>query len=221
MLGKLLCKKQLLAGFYVVMSLNFPLRAYNFRITKLAQTRENLTTWQRLSTTPSGSFWGIPLRDRRVFSLEFSYHIWQSALPSSASAHCLALCLQRRSLHCAQGLLPGQLCPRRGWGGAVHSPNHFSISCGSVLQMKAAKEEETISIPAKKPLIFHLGKMPVEKGTLFPFWLSKPDCSSNSTPVASSCANTSKGGKTGRRLYSTSYHSSLWPSSLKKQCWVE
>lgn len=178
---------------------------------------------KRHSTAPRGSFGGIPLRDRRVFSSEFFYHIWQSALPSSASAHCLALCLQGRSLHHAQGLPPAQPGPRWGWG-AVHSPNHFSISFGSVLQIKAAKEEETISIPAKKLLIFHLGKVPVlgqEKGTLFPLWFSKPDCSSNSTPVASSCANTSKGGETGRSRYSTSYHSSLRPSSLKKQCWVK
>lgn len=58
-----------------------------------------------------------------------------------------------------------------GGGGAVHSPNHFSISFGGVLQIKAAKEEETISILAKKLLIFHLGKVPVKKvhSSLFDF----------------------------------------------------
>lgn len=135
------------------------------------------------------------------------------ALPTA-----LALRLQGRCAPPCSGLSGSMPCPGWDWG-AVRTPKHFNISFGSVLQIKAVKKEEMISIPAKKLLIFHLGKVCLlgqKKGPLFLLWFSKPDCSSNSTPVASSCANTSHWGKTGRTLYSTSYHSSLWPPSLKK-----
>lgn len=51
-----------------------------------------------------------------------------------------------RALHWAQGTLPVQPC---GAGGAVHTPKHCSVCCGSVLSIKSLKEEETLSLSAK------------------------------------------------------------------------
>lgn len=139
---------------------------------------------------------------------------------------CVLLCL---SAHCPGPLPSGKahstllraLCQRSlvlGWVGGLCTPQSTSTLALRVSRQLRQQRRRKLSPFLKRHYTFYLGKVRVlglKKGSLLTLWLSKPDCSSNSTPVASSCANTSDCGKTGTRLYSTSYDSSFWPSSLK------
>lgn len=100
---------------------------------------------ERQRTAPRGSFWRIPLRVRGVFSLEFFSHIWRGmCVLLHLSAHCSGP-LPSGKAHSTL-LRPVWPCP--GWGGGLCT-KHFDISSEIVLPIKAAKEEETISISEK------------------------------------------------------------------------
>lgn len=124
----------------------------------------------------------------------------------------LALCLQGRHTPLCSGRCSLVL-------GGVRDCAQSTLTLALRLSCQLRQQRRRkLSLFLKRHYMFYLGKVHVlglEKGPLLTLWLSKPDCSSNSTPVAFSCANTSDCGKTSRRLYSTSYDSSVWPSSLK------
>ena len=155
-----------------------------FRITRLEYIRENLTTRYRhigqLPQALSGEFhsWWTSKRQRGIE--EFLLGMLLSHLAERASTltplPTLGVLPAGRALHHAPGTLPEQ--PGPGRAGHWAHLKHFSIFFGSVLQIKAAKKEETLSIPAQEWLLFYWagvrvgrGELGQEKGLFFTLWL--------------------------------------------------